>query len=92
MSEDKVIRAFPGFVSFCTVFIVSHGEPFEGQELDSVWLSREHAEARQKWLKEEHGHGRCYYLEECEVNTTHARTREVFTPEGSGSYSGEMGQ
>ncbi len=90
MSEDKVI-AFPGFVSFCTVFIVSHGEPFEGQEIDSVWLSREHAEARQKWLKEEHGHDRCYYLEECEVNDVH-RPRMVEVYNEGRSYRTGMGQ
>jgi hypothetical protein len=91
MSEDKVIRAFQGFVSFCTVFIVSHGEPFEGQELDSVWLSREHAEARQKWLKEEYGHNRCYYIEECEVNDVR-RPRMVEVCNDGRTYRTGMGQ
>jgi hypothetical protein len=51
------------------LFAVSYGPAWEGNSLDSVWDSREKAEARARWLKEEYPPKNYdHWLEEFEIN------------------------
>lgn len=65
------------------VYVVSHGGPYEGNEVDSVWLSYEHAEAREKWLRAEHGTYHCYWLEEFDTGVVRKpeESKEVRKPD-----------
>jgi hypothetical protein len=51
------------------LYAVSYGYHWEGNYLDSIWDSKERAEARQRWLKEEYSPDNYdHWLDEYELN------------------------